>query len=543
MLKQQMDMFEEGGLKDQGGSVDPISGNDVPIGSTKEEVRDDIPAQLSEGEFVFPADVVRYVGLQNLMQMRQQAKMGLKEMEDMGQMGNSEEATMPDDLPFDMNDIDIEDEEEYNSANTEEQEMAQGGLAYAPGGVTTKTNTLGSQTSQFDNTATRTAQPKKYVPPPLPTAAPKGGFKYGSGAAPKGKATFDGLFKETGGADSYKTYVNDAGSEIQVPFKNGKVLTGFTIPEGFKLKTEKVDTAKTQSTKTKTSRVQQESGSDDPDVRDTQAVVSLGGEIDPRTGRVVGTAANPLGSYAFSVNPPKGMGINVITMGKMIMGGITGNYPEGTSINLQPVDSKGNPIGGKVTKLDAKAYVEATRIQRNGKSETSITNPKARELNKLLSVAKDFDMVGKDGVTFKDLQNAVGTKEAEAIREANIKESDKFIKDDGYTPTSSDDDDTQGGGTGTVVPGGISYVGEEPVDDSTTFTTPTSPASQPSSNTSSGYSDQGPDDDYSDSPSDTNNDSDSFGDMSGMDFNTGGLAGKKKKKKMKMKRGGLASRK
>jgi len=113
-LNKQMEMFEDGGLKDEGGSVDPVSGNDVPPGSTQEEVRDDIPAQLSEGEFVFPADVVRFIGLNNLMQMRQQAKMGLKQMEEMGQMGNSEEATMPDDLPFDINDLDMEDELEYN---------------------------------------------------------------------------------------------------------------------------------------------------------------------------------------------------------------------------------------------------------------------------------------------------------------------------------------------------------------------------------------------------------------------------------------------
>ena len=43
-----MEMFNEGGLKDEGGTVDPDSGNDVPIGSTKKEVRDDIPAMLSE---------------------------------------------------------------------------------------------------------------------------------------------------------------------------------------------------------------------------------------------------------------------------------------------------------------------------------------------------------------------------------------------------------------------------------------------------------------------------------------------------------------
>lgn len=96
-----MNMFangglEEGGLRDQGGSIDPVSGNDVPSGSTQSEVRDDIPAQLSEGEFVLPADVVRYIGLENLMELRNKAKQGLQQMEDMGQMGNSDEAIMPD---------------------------------------------------------------------------------------------------------------------------------------------------------------------------------------------------------------------------------------------------------------------------------------------------------------------------------------------------------------------------------------------------------------------------------------------------------------
>src|SRR6056300_1973226 len=113
-LREQMEMFEDGGLKDEGGMVDEVSGNDVPSGSTREEVRDDIPAQLSEGEFVFPADVVRYIGLEKLMMMRQEAKQGLKQMEAMGQMGNSDEATMPDDLPFDETDLDIEDDLEYN---------------------------------------------------------------------------------------------------------------------------------------------------------------------------------------------------------------------------------------------------------------------------------------------------------------------------------------------------------------------------------------------------------------------------------------------
>lgn len=84
-------LFAEGGVMQEGGTVDPVSGNDVPPGAMQEEVRDDIPAQLSEGEFIFPADVVRFYGLQTLMKMRDKAKAGLKRMEEIGQMGNAEE--------------------------------------------------------------------------------------------------------------------------------------------------------------------------------------------------------------------------------------------------------------------------------------------------------------------------------------------------------------------------------------------------------------------------------------------------------------------
>jgi len=126
-MAKQMEMFDEGGLMDEGGTVDPVSGNDVPPGSNQEEVRDDIPAQLSEGEFVFPADVVRFIGLEKLMMIRQRAKAGLQRMDDMGQMGNSEEAVMPDDLPFSIEDLDMEDDE---------LEMAQGGVVHMANGGT-----------------------------------------------------------------------------------------------------------------------------------------------------------------------------------------------------------------------------------------------------------------------------------------------------------------------------------------------------------------------------------------------------------------------
>ena len=103
--KQTKKLLQEGGLNQEGGTTDPVSGNAVPVGSTQEEVRDDIPAQLSEGEFVFPADVVRFIGLDNLMKLRQAAKEGLAKMDRMGQMGNAEEATEDDTGEFDT-DID-----------------------------------------------------------------------------------------------------------------------------------------------------------------------------------------------------------------------------------------------------------------------------------------------------------------------------------------------------------------------------------------------------------------------------------------------------
>ena len=82
-----MAFMDEGGIIDDDLDVDPVSGNEVPPGSLAEEVRDDIPAQLSEGEYVVPADVVRYYGVKFFEDLRDQAKMGLAEMEANGRIG------------------------------------------------------------------------------------------------------------------------------------------------------------------------------------------------------------------------------------------------------------------------------------------------------------------------------------------------------------------------------------------------------------------------------------------------------------------------
>jgi hypothetical protein len=67
--------------------IDPVSGNEIPPGSTPENVRDDIPAMLSEGEYVVPADVLKYFGVNFFEELRAKAKEGMMSMEMDGRTG------------------------------------------------------------------------------------------------------------------------------------------------------------------------------------------------------------------------------------------------------------------------------------------------------------------------------------------------------------------------------------------------------------------------------------------------------------------------
>jgi len=212
-MQKQMELFEDGGLKDEGGMVDEESGNEVPVGGTRKGVRDDIPANISEGEFIFPEDVTRYIGLDKLMQLRQDAKMGLKRMEAMGQMGNSDEATMEDDLPFGMADLIIvggmpEDEEELN--------MAEGGLTTT---ATGSTRTVAQPTVEEPTTPV-TTQPtatRRLTPEPVATSSIPIDFKQLMGDA----------------AIEYKEYRNAAGESVMIPFVGG--VAQFPVPDGYTL--------------------------------------------------------------------------------------------------------------------------------------------------------------------------------------------------------------------------------------------------------------------------------------------------------------------
>jgi hypothetical protein len=97
-MEEQMSLFDMGGLTDDGAMRDPVSGNDVPPGSMATEVRDDVPAMLSEGEYIVPADVVRYYGVKFFEDLRGQAKSGMMDMERNGRIGGEPVGAPEDDL-------------------------------------------------------------------------------------------------------------------------------------------------------------------------------------------------------------------------------------------------------------------------------------------------------------------------------------------------------------------------------------------------------------------------------------------------------------
>ena len=273
MYGKQMEMFEDGGLNQEGGMVDEVSGNDVPVGSTRSEVRDDIPAMLSQGEFVFPADVVRYFGLERLMEMRQQAKMGLKKMESMGQMGNSEEATMPDDLPFSV------DELQYEEDDTEE--YAQGGYIKAQQGtfVPAANNMLSSPSYFASNPvniapATTLGASGFTEPAPVATQTPAAATQAQTvNVQPQAGSVVQPDFRVPTYQDVYtfKKYINTSTKEIRdFPFYFDQPVT--PIPEGFVPYTA-TEQQQPADTATQTTQMLQEDGGDDSEPMPTPAPV------------------------------------------------------------------------------------------------------------------------------------------------------------------------------------------------------------------------------------------------------------------------------
>jgi len=186
-----MDVSEQTGevFKSVRADVDPVSGNEVPPGALPEEVRDNIDAKLSEGEYVVPADVLRYYGLKFFEDLRNKAKTKMEELDDDGRIGG--EPVMDDmpvqedeELPFDIRELKV------RQAPDMEMQMAEGGLVsgYDEGGDVTK--------------MVRPDFMKDVAPP----------------ASPAPSVT--------------KTYVNDQGQTMSIRFVNGVAVP--SIPPGYR---------------------------------------------------------------------------------------------------------------------------------------------------------------------------------------------------------------------------------------------------------------------------------------------------------------------
>jgi len=90
----------------EGGSVENTQNtNPVPPGALPNEVADNVDAKLSEGEYVLPADVVRYLGLDYVEKMVNKAKEGLAKLNAQGRIGGQG----PDDLPFSPEELQAHD--------------------------------------------------------------------------------------------------------------------------------------------------------------------------------------------------------------------------------------------------------------------------------------------------------------------------------------------------------------------------------------------------------------------------------------------------
>jgi hypothetical protein len=220
-------MYKQGGLNDEGGEIDEVSGNRVPVGGTKKGVRDDIDVNMSAGEWVADEATTRYHGLKTFLGMRDEALMGMKKMEAMGLMGNSDEATLPDDMPFGMADLLLVEIDEENGKQRE-LNMQDGGFVSGQEGETISLE--GQQQA-------------------TPTKARR-------------KVTFDEVMAEA--KMEFKEYRNAEGQSLMVPFIGGVPL--YPIPEGYTLYTgEGSETGETELPDTGAEAITPSARDDDDD--------------------------------------------------------------------------------------------------------------------------------------------------------------------------------------------------------------------------------------------------------------------------------------
>jgi len=298
-------LFEEGGMADDGMEKDPVSGNEIPPGSTAKEVRDDVDVKLSEGEYVVPADVVQYYGVKFFEDLREKAKGDLEEMDENGRIGG--EPVMEDD-----------------ELTPEEVQMLQEALG--PQGMNE-----GGMVSQ-------------------PTFSGYGGTNPtvpGAGSQFTGYGGTGAGFGNTG--TEIRSYINpDTGQTRSFMFINGQPVG--TIPEGFVPNTQE-NREKAQQTERQTQSVRTEGTRDDGPSFDTATRgTSKGPTFAERMAPMQDLSDEDL------ANAVKGYSNDISERGFGLLGALTGMGPVGTLA--------GRGIG--IATEAAKGYNTAVEAARRG---------------------------------------------------------------------------------------------------------------------------------------------------------------------------------
>ena len=204
--------------------VDPVSGNEIPVGATAEGVRDDETVAISPGEFVIPDYAVRYHGVDFYMKSLEVAKDGLEQMDQMGMVGNPEEQTVSDNLPLPTMDME---------GNMQTQQFQTGGLKTTalPQVPTLTPPTIPGQAVQSIPTTTTTAQqPIRPVSgQPIPVAPSS--FAQLQPQAPTYRASQATAAGLPGGYD-IEEFVNEQGNTIYLTTIGGAVQGG--VPAGYR---------------------------------------------------------------------------------------------------------------------------------------------------------------------------------------------------------------------------------------------------------------------------------------------------------------------
>lgn len=226
--------------------VDPVSGNEVPPGALPEEVRDDIDAKLSEGEYVVPADVLRFYGVKFFEDLREKAKMELAEMDANGRMGGEPmpemEAEMADigmaeggvvkKMPSASVGMDVTDDTDMlldqfmdvvkNNPDVRTR-LQKRGMNYAEGGVVTKDAILQTMQSMMNQGKVGFAEGGTVEAPTFNPANYGLGFSLFGNNEPFSPDTNVELTE----------YVNDAGQSIMIRTVDGVPID--QIPAGYYL--------------------------------------------------------------------------------------------------------------------------------------------------------------------------------------------------------------------------------------------------------------------------------------------------------------------